>query len=104
MKIPIKESQIQKQVLDYLRLRKIFCFKLNNTGVYKKATGSYIPSGIIGLPDIIAFIRNEVVFLEIKTEKGKLSDGQKAFQAQCEKNRIEYHVIRCLEDAMRLVE
>lgn len=98
------EKHIQKNCLDYLRLKKIFCFKLNNTGIYKQSTGSYIPSTILGLPDICLFYCGEVVFLEIKNEKGKLSEHQIAFQKQCEKDKIIYKVIRSLDELMEWIK
>ena len=99
----ILEKHIQRDVLHYLKLKKIYCFKLNNAGIYKKSTGSYIPSGIIGLPDIAAFIGGQVVFFEIKTARGVQSDGQKEFEKECKKNGIFYKVIRSLEEIMDYV-
>jgi len=39
-----------------------------------------------------------VVYLEIKTPKGKVSDNQVDFQRQCAEDGITYLVIRSMED------
>jgi hypothetical protein len=43
MKFKEKESGIQKAILDYLRLRKVFCWKQNTSGIYQPKTGGWIP-------------------------------------------------------------
>lgn len=102
MSLKILEKNIQRQILQYLRLKKIFAFKLNNVGI-KKVNGSYIPSGILGLPDIIAHYDGRVVYLEIKSETGKLSKHQIAFQEQCKKDSVQYLVIRSFSDLIRIL-
>jgi len=44
-----------------------------------------------------------VVYLEVKTAKGTLSDNQKKFQAQCLTDGIPYWVIRSVEDLDKLL-
>ena len=68
------EKDIQKSVIDYLKIKKHFFMKVNTVGIYKKATGSYIPSQSVGAPDILVFTDGGyTVCLEIKTKTGKLS-------------------------------
>jgi hypothetical protein len=49
------ESVIQKQILDYLKLKQVLCFKHRNVGIYKRSTDRYIPlpEEEVGISDII---------------------------------------------------
>ena len=41
--------------------------------------------------------------MEVKTEKGKLSEGQKIFKAKCFELNIPYTVVRSVDDVMRVL-
>ena len=90
--MPTEESQIKGQVREYLRLRGIF-FYHNLQGI-----GSFG-----GLPDMGMHWQGQVHYLEIKKPKGKLSFNQLTFQLQCKIDGVPYHVIRCLEDLIAVV-
>jgi hypothetical protein len=100
--IKMKESDLQKTIIDYLRLKKIFVFKLNNWG-FRKPNGGFIPAQTKGLPDLICHIKGQVIYLEIKQEKGILSEHQKVFQKQCTDDMVNYFVIRNLDDIINLL-
>ncbi|MCX7698803.1 MAG: VRR-NUC domain-containing protein [Candidatus Goldbacteria bacterium] len=83
----IYEKDIQRDILSFLRLNKIFCWKNNNVGIYKKETGSYIPSQIQGISDIIGILPDgRFLAIEIKREGGKLTDKQIEFLNNIKKN------------------
>ena len=98
----ILERDIQKTIIDFCGYKKIFCFKINNGGI-KKLNGSYIPAQTLGLPDLVIHFDGMAIYLEIKTPTGKLSEHQIAFQEQCEKDKVQYYVIRSLEDLTRIL-
>ena len=52
----MKETQIQKQILDYMKLKGYVAFKHRNVGIFKQDTKQYIPLafGEKGISDIIA--------------------------------------------------
>ncbi|MEW6095266.1 MAG: VRR-NUC domain-containing protein [bacterium] len=84
------ETDIKKQVKDYLSLRGWFNFPIiQGLGSYK------------GLPDIIACKDGKVLFIEVKTEKGKQTSWQKAFQEKVEKARCKYILVRGIEDLQK---
>ena len=86
------ETQVKSQVRDYLNIMGIYNFPLvQGLGAHK------------GAPDRIMHF-NGVHYLEIKAPKGRLSPHQIAFQAQCELDKIPYHVIRYLEDLQNIIE
>ena len=59
----------------------------------KKATGL-----MAGVSDLILIKPNEVVFVEIKDEKGRQSDKQKEFQNKVELLGFRYILCRSLND------
>lgn len=90
------ESQFQRAVVRYLRLRNIFCFSIPN-GVHLTTIQSKIAvaEGLLhGVSDLIVLIPNKVIFAEIKNPngKGKQSDNQKEFQKTVESLGFEYFI------------
>jgi len=76
------EQQIQKSIIDYLKLKKFLIFKHRNVGIYKQATNSYIPLsfGEKGISDIIGCSpKGTFVAVEVKRKGGKPSPDQLRF-------------------------
>ena|SRR3990167_11558175 len=99
----IKEKDIQRTILDYLLLKRIFHWR-NNTGAFAseyKGKKSFIRFGALGSPDIFILIQGIIYACEVKNEKGKQSDGQKAFQQGFEKAGGVYFIARTLEDVIK---
>lgn len=71
-------------------------------GVYDSAIESFRNRGrfaIKGVSDIIAVYKGITFYLEVKSEKGKQSKHQKAFQMAIERNGALYFIVRSIEDA-----
>lgn len=78
-----------KSCLDFLKAKNIFCFRVNNTGIFdpnKKVYRSF--HGTKGVSDIICILptmmaQNGVVgrlgAIEVKTPRGRVSKAQEAF-------------------------
>ncbi len=64
-----------------------FCFKIH------QSLGSYR-----GICDLIAIKDGHVVFIEVKTPKGRLSKHQEKFREDIEAHGGRYVVARCIED------
>ena len=99
----MKEREIQRAVLEYLRLRKFFCWKNNTVGIYKKDTGKYIPSQSVGAPDIFLVIKGQIYGLEIKSEKGKQSESQKRWQLLFEAAGGKYFIVNSLSELLKII-
>ena len=83
----VTETDIRRQIQDYLRIRGWFVFYiLQGLGAYK------------GIPDLIAVKSGRVLFIELKTARGRQSDHQKKFQADLEAAGGEYILCRGAED------
>ena len=82
MRLEATEQEIQKTLLDYLKLKGYVAIKHRNVGIYKRSTDSYIPlpEDERGISDIIACSPNGTfVAIEVKRKRGKPSDAQIAF-------------------------
>lgn len=80
--LPATESQIQKSILDYCKLKNILIFKHRNVGIYKQATNQYIPlaDGEKGISDIIGCLKDgRFLAIEVKRPGAKPSADQNAF-------------------------
>jgi len=87
------ETIIKKEITDYLRLKGWFVFPiLQGMGAYK------------GISDLIACRGGVVLFIEVKTPKGKLSDNQRQFRQHIHGAGCHYVVARCHEDVKDYIE
>jgi hypothetical protein len=75
----VKESEVQKQILDYLALKRVFHYR-NNSGAFVDSQKHFYRFGATGSPDIICVIKGQFVGIEVKAPKGKQSEHQKEFQ------------------------
>ena len=103
-----QEHLFQQQVIQYLHMFNIFVFetdvmdglKLLNTEMQWLAFINYHKQlGYVkGQPDLVAVMDSKVVFIELKTQKGKQSKEQKEVEKEIKKRGVDYIVIRSLED------
>ena len=102
----IKESDIQKSVIEWLSWHKDIYFTRNNSfaGSFTRRDGSkgWIKNCKAGSPDIIVCYKGKYIGLEIKCIGGKQSELQK--QAECDIIRSggRYYIIRDLKDIEKL--
>lgn len=104
------ESSLQRQCEEYLDLHRITYIRVPDA-IYKAIFGTtdikphikrLISSFIKGLPDLTILIKgvkyNQALCVELKTSKGKLSQGQKSFA-----KNVNVHIVRSFEDFEKLV-
>ena len=91
---PFNESFIQRQVLDFLALKNIFCWRANNISVKGRSF-----NGLKGVPDIICILNGGgFLGIEVKSLKGKRSDVQKTFELNCVERGGLYLLVRSIDD------
>jgi hypothetical protein len=95
----VKESDIQRQILDYLALKRIFHYR-NNSGAFVDSNKHFYRFGALGSPDIICVIAGQYVGIEVKAPKGRQSDHQKEFQKNLEEAGGKYVLAYSLDDVM----
>lgn len=93
----MKESEVQRQILDYLALERIFHYR-NNSGAFVDSDKHFYRFGTLGSPGIICVIDGQFVGIEVKAPKGKQSDHQKEFQRRLEEVGGRYFIAHSLED------
>jgi RecB family endonuclease NucS len=101
------EQQIQKAIIDYLKLKKYVVFKHRNVGIFKKETQQYIPLafGEKGITDIIACdTRGRFWGIEVKRKGGRVSPEQTDFIARIRKNGGIAFIAYSIDDVIREVE
>lgn len=76
----MKESIIQKAIMDYLRLKGCLVFKVNNGGVYIKSIDRYMRSPMKGISDIVGLTPGGTfIAIEVKSPNKKPSIEQLDF-------------------------
>ena len=124
----MKESEIQRAILDYLASKGILAFRQNTGAMAGEYNGKkrFMRFGVPGMADILAFVPvhtggwratqphkmlpgekyyfgdeitySQPLWIEVKTETGKQSEIQRSFQAQVEAHGHRYILARCVED------
>lgn len=73
-----KEADLLKQVIQYLKFAGIW-FKRVQVGPTPRSRNGitvFTPSTMTGMPDIIACIHGRLCAMELKSQRGKLSEAQ----------------------------
>ena len=105
---PVKESDIQSAICDYLAMKGRCFWRSNNIpGFNRNGDGTItmrrLPAHTPrGLPDIIVIRGGAFYGLEVKTTKGRQSPEQKEFQSMVEKHGGKYFVVRSIDDVQAI--
>lgn len=96
------EHRIQCAIVKYLRYSGYFVFSVPNGGNRDARTGKMLKDegALAGVSDLIIVLPESVVFVEVKTDKGKQSESQRLFQDEVTKRGHQYVVWRSLDDAI----
>ena len=95
-----KESEIQSEIIKYLKKQGIFCWRNNNTAVYDPKINGYRSfTGLKGVPDILGILPGGIfIGVEVKTPRGKQSADQVLFERRCKRLGGVYIVARSVKD------
>lgn len=88
----MKEAQIQIDIKDYLQYHGWFVFKIHQQGKY----------AFRGISDLIAVKNGITVYIEVKTDKGRLSPDQIRFMDEIKNHGAQYIVARGIDDVRSL--
>ena len=103
----MKETEAQAAILDYLRLRGHFCFRVNQvpaTFIDKHGARQFrkfSTYAMKGVPDIVLIHDGRFYGIECKSATGKQSPDQVEFARKCIKAGGEYVLARSIEDVQR---
>ncbi len=114
-KPPIRERDVQKLILDYLKLHRIFHWRQNVGSTAGKYKGKdwFVRFGYRGMPDIfvvrkypfyagggVSHEQVQIVGIEVKAPNGEQSQAQHQFQADFEAAGGIYILAHTLEDVI----
>ena len=105
----MKESDLQKAIVEYLELMGVYFFAINNemAGGGKSAKirmQHFKAMGLrAGASDLVLVLREKVVFMEVKTEKCLKSESQKRFQVVVEELGHRDEIVRSVYDVERVL-
>lgn len=101
------EAEIQKAIIDYLKKAGWLVIRFNS--VVTQEHGRFVRAYTIensgksaGVSDIIAFKFDRYLFLEVKTETGKLNPNQIAFRDLAQRHGCVVHVVRSVDETVRI--
>ena len=116
---PIKKKRAKKTpetiitdiISKYLINAKYLVVKINSANLFNTHTQMPMRSYIIrntgassGFPDLLAMKNNSVLLIEVKSEKGRLSESQEAFRELCTQHKVRYIVARDVKDIERFID
>ena len=91
------EKDIQRAILDWLAVHRIFHYR-QNTGGFRDSQNHFYRFGHVGAPDIVAVVDGRYVGIEVKGPKGRQREEQKQFQQDLERAGGVYVLARGLEE------
>lgn len=97
------ESRLQSYILAQLNQLEGVFFYRSSTGAARTAT-RLIRFGVPGQADITGVVRGRAVFVEVKTETGRQSELQRAFQERVEAAGGAYLLVKNCDDTVRAVQ
>lgn len=102
----LTEHEIQSQILDWLKAKRIFHWR-NNTGAMAstyKGKSRFMRFGVKGSPDIYVLQLGQLMGIEVKAGKNFQSQAQREFEVAFARAGGIYLVAWCLEDVIKRIE
>lgn len=101
--LQIPEKAIETQILNFLKLNQVFCWKNQSIGVYdtgrKQFRKSNNPNHIKGTSDVLGILADgRFLAIEVKSKKGRLTEEQKEFINRINERGGLAFVARSVED------
>lgn len=103
----LTESDLQRQICDYLALKRYFFWRQNTAPTVQKtgdtwAFRSMPKHSMRGVPDIILIDGGHFVGLEVKKRTGRQSPEQKLFEKKLTEAGGSYHIVHDVEEVQKL--
>ena len=103
----LSEKDIQYQIIDYLGMKKIYCWRQNvgcSQYMDKQGRKRFVRYGFPGVADIIGILPNgQFLAIEVKSAKGELNENQKIFKQNIDSNNGVYIVARDLDTVEKVI-
>lgn len=93
------ETEIQKEILDWLAQRGYFCWRNQNMPTRRRQNLKHV---LRGMPDIFILADGVFIGVEVKTDEGKLSKEQIERGDEIHKHKGRYIVVRSLQELINV--
>ncbi len=104
----MSEAKIQADIVQYLQTRGVYFFSVPNEAAGRDAAIRMARLKAMGLrsgvSDMVLIFPGQVVFVEVKDEKGKQSDNQRRFQDKVNELGFDYFLVKSVEDVEKVVD
>lgn len=102
----LRERFIKNSIIDFLRLKGIYCWNNATTGIYdpKKKLFRALNSRyhVKGVSDVLGVLSDgRILAIEVKTKTGRLTDEQEVFIEEIRKRNGVAFVARSVDDVIR---
>jgi hypothetical protein len=99
---PVKETDVLREIILYLRYQHLFFFRVNTTGTFDPVRKIFLkPYNLTpGTSDLFVLKSSHLYAIEAKSAKGKQSPEQVEFQKRVEANGGTYVLARCVQDVI----
>lgn len=96
----MSEHELQKSILEFLKLKNIFAWQNKTQGTFDPRIGRFRsnPHTLKGVSDILGIYKGKFLAIEVKTEKGKATDEQLAFIHEVKRQGGWACIARSIED------
>jgi len=106
------EQQIQKSILEYLAVKRIWCRRMNTGAVLATHNGKsrMVRYGSPGMADILCSVHPEYtgyptfLWLEIKAPNGRQSEAQHEFEDEVLAEGHKYFIVYSIEDVEKALQ
>ena len=101
--IRMLEKDIQKTIIEWLSLKRIFFYRNNSGMVFmanRDGTKRAMRVGAVGSPDLVCVLGGRYIGIECKKKGGKMSDSQHIFKEKLEKSGGKYILAFSLDDVI----
>jgi len=102
----LSERDIQGQIIDWLKVRRIFYWRANTGAMHAKHNGKsrFVRFGRLGQPDLFALRDGTLYGIEVKAASGEQSPKQIEFSVEFTRAGGHYILAYSLEDAIKGIE
>ncbi|WP_457797609.1 VRR-NUC domain-containing protein [Methylocystis sp. S23] len=100
-----REEAIQKAIISYIEMvvpgAVVFACPNSSPRSFMGRALNAVPGLCKGAPDLIAALPGRVLFIEVKTEDGRVSGDQHNFWTRCVAIGQPYFVVRSIDDVRK---
>lgn len=100
----MSEARLQKSVLEYCKIRRVFVWRMSIGAIYHQKNGKefWRKNSLAGFPDLCGVFqrhkKGQMFAIELKSEKGKIAPHQQAWMDRLDDSGASVLVARSLRD------